>query len=172
MPALVMAQVHNVAYVVRQRMLQRLATVGRAAIHANPDIQIMARYVARMSPMAPLPKIAARLVVSHATAVTTNPAELVSRINVQMAQNNAREGFRRRVQAAYGRAVQNVRQIRSAVAEAALRVVQISIYMAIHAKIIVQQIVERMGMHVQSPMQRQHVQAALAFIPVMPTTVM
>ena len=84
--------------------------------------------------MVQLPKTAARHVVLPATAVIMNPAELVYRINVQMVPNNAPKEFRRRVQAAYGRAVQNVLQIRFAVAAVVRRAHQVSMSMAIPVK--------------------------------------
>ena len=84
----------------------------------------MVRFAARMWQTEPLQWIAVRRAVSHATTVIINPATLVSLMNVQTVPNNAMSEFHRRVQAAYGRAVQSVRQIRSAVAEAAFRVVQ------------------------------------------------
>ena len=134
MPAIVMAQVHSVAHVQHRTMVQPIVQVVNAAILANPDLRIMARFVARMSPTAPLPKTAARHAASHATTVITNPVVPVYRINVQMAPNNAPKEFRRRVQAAYGRAAQNVRQIRFAVAAVVRRAHQVSMSMAIPVK--------------------------------------
>ena len=91
---------------------------------------------------------------------------------VQMVQNNVREEFLRRVQAAYGRAVQNAMQIRFAVAELVVRVVQISTFMAIPVKTTVHQIADRMEMHVPKIMQQQHARVAHVFIHAKPTTVM
>ena len=135
MPAIVMAQVHSVVHVQHRAMVQPIVQVVNAAILANPDLRIMARLVAQMSTMAPLPKTAARHAASHATTVITNPPELVWMMNVQIARNDVMSEFHKRVQAVYGQAIQNVRQIRSAVVEAAHRVVQISMFMAIHVKL-------------------------------------
>ena len=112
---------------------------------------------------------AARLVVLHAIVVITNPAAAVCRMLVPVVQNNAQEEFRRRVPVAYGRAVQNVRQIRFAAVEFVVRVVQISTCMAIHAKITALQTAERMEIPALKPMQRRHAQAAHVFIHAKPT---
>ena len=109
---------------------------------------------------------------SPATTVIMNPVVPVYRINVQMVRNNAPKEFRRRVQAAYGRAAQNVRQIRFAVAAVVRRAHQVSMFMAIPVKITVHQIADRMEMHVPKIMQRQHAQVAHVFIHAKPTTVM
>ena len=85
--------------------------------------------------MVPLHMTTARRVVIHAIVVITNPATAVLSMNVQTVQNDAMSEFRKRVQAAYGRAVQNVHQIRFAVVEAAPRVVQISMFMEIPVKL-------------------------------------
>ena len=122
--------------------------------------------------MAKLQIIAAQHAASLVITVIMNLVVNVCRTLVQMVQNNAPEGFHRRVRVAYGLAVQNVMQIRSAVVEAALLVVQISMYGTIHAKITAHPIVDRMGMYVPKIMQRQHAQVALVFILAMPITVM
>ena len=122
--------------------------------------------------MVQLPKTAARHVVLPATAVIMNPAVFVCRIDVQMVQNNAPEGFHRRVQVAYGQAVQHVMQIRFAVAAVVRRAHQVSMFMAIHVKTTVHQIAERMEMHVPRIMQQQHAQVAHVFIHARPTSVM
>ena len=172
MPAIFLVQVPNVVHAPQYPMVQPIVQVVNAAIHANPDIRIMARFVARMLPMAPLHMTAARLVASPATAVIMNPAVLVYRINVQMARNNAPEGFRRRVPVAYGRAVQRVMQIRFAVVGAVRRAHQVSMYMAIPVKTTVHQIADRMEMHVPKIMQRQHARVAHVFIHAKPISVM
>ena len=122
--------------------------------------------------MVQLPKTAARHAASPATAVIMNPVVLVCRINVQMAQNNAPKEFHKRVQVAYGRAVQRVMQIRFAVVGAVRRAHQVSMYMAIPVKTTVHQIADRMEMHVPKIMQQQHARVAHVFIHAKPTTVM
>ena len=87
--------------------------------------------------MVPLHMTTARRVVIHAIVVITNPATAVLSMNVQTVQNVVMSEFHKRVQAVYGQAALNVRQIRSVVVEAALRVVQTSMFMAIHVKITV-----------------------------------
>ena len=59
---------------------------------------------------------AARIAVSHATVVITNPAVAACLTLVQPAQSNAREGFHKRVPAVFGLEVQNVVRIRFAAA--------------------------------------------------------
>ena len=76
----------------------------------------------------------ARIAVSHATVVITNPAVAACLTLVQPAQSNAREGFHKRVPAVFGLEVQNAPRIRFAAVETAFRVVQISMSMEINAK--------------------------------------
>ena len=129
-----MAQVLNVVHAPQYPMVQPIVQVVNATIHANPDLRIMARFVAQMSTMAPLHMTAARHAASPATAVIMNLAVLVYRINVQMVRNNAPEGFHRRVQVAYGQAAQRVMQIRFAVVAVVRRAHQVSMSMAIPVK--------------------------------------
>ena len=77
---------------------------------------------------------AARIAVSPATMVITNPAVAAYLTLVQTTQRNAQEEYHRLVPAAYGLEVQNALRIRSAAVETAFRVVQISMSMEIHAK--------------------------------------
>ncbi len=77
---------------------------------------------------------AARLAVSPATMVITNPAVAAYLTLVQTTQRNAQEEYHRLVPAAFGPEAPNVVRIRSAVTETAFRVVLISIFMEIHVK--------------------------------------
>ena len=115
--------------------------------------------------MVQLPKITVTHAALHATVDITNLVMAVYRMLVRMVQHNVREGFHRRVQVAFGRAVQNAMQIRSAVAVLVHRAHQVSMSMAIRAKITAHPIVEPMGMHVPGIMQRQHAQAAVSSKP-------
>ena len=77
---------------------------------------------------------AARIAVSPATMVITNPAVAAYLTLVQTTQRNAQEEYHRRVPVAYGLEVQNALRIRSAAVETAFRVVQISMSLEINAK--------------------------------------
>ena len=122
--------------------------------------------------MLQLIKIVKQHVVSHATTDIMNLVVAVYLTIVQMAQNNAREEFHRRVPVAYGQVAQNAVQIRFAMAVPAVHVVQTSMYMAIHAKTTAPRTVERMGMHVPRIMQQQHAPTAHVLIHVKPTIAM
>ena len=87
---------------------------------------------------------AARIAVSPATMVITNPAVAAYLTLVQTTQRNAQEEYHRLVPAAYGLEVQNALLIRFAAVEAVQRVHLVSMFIRILAKTIATAIAARM----------------------------
>ena len=97
--------------------------------------------------MARLHTTAAHRAVLYAIMVITNLAIPVYPINVQMVQRNVREEYRRHVPAVYGVVLRNAHRMRFVMAVIARLVRTISMFMAIHVKITIQQTVDHMGIH-------------------------